>query len=117
MTSGSHISSLARLSNQARDLHGTNLLRADLFRADLRRANLSRSLLEEADFSGADLKGKHFSENYTISPGLSPLGDSADLRGANLSSIKWDEEIKWPDRRMLEGAINIPEAQKKQLGL
>jgi uncharacterized protein YjbI with pentapeptide repeats len=98
MTSGSHISSLARLSNQARDLHGTNLLRADLF-------------------SGADLKGKHFSENYTISPGLSPLGDSADLRGANLSSIKWDEEIKWPDRRMLEGAINIPEAQKKQLGL
>jgi hypothetical protein len=41
----------------------------------------------------------------------------ADLRGADLEDIKWDEKTQWPDRSNFVGSKNIPEALKKKLGL
>ncbi len=41
----------------------------------------------------------------------------ADLSGANLEEVTWDEKTSWPSPDRFEGAKNIPEALKKQLGL
>jgi hypothetical protein len=44
------------------------------------------------------------------------MGREADLSGADLEEITWDEETKWPDRESFDRAENIPEALKDQLG-
>ena len=109
------------------DLIGANLIRADLFRADLNgailiRADLNGAILIRADFIGANLSGADLYKANLSGADLSgaDLFD-ADLRGtnlngANLEGVKWDEKTSWPSADRFEGAKNIPEALKKQLG-
>ncbi|MFM9102671.1 MAG: pentapeptide repeat-containing protein [Cyanobium sp.] len=90
------------------NLRSAYLSKANLSKANLSKANLSGSILPEANLSGADLYGANLS--------------GADLYGANLSEadlegIEWDEQTIWPNRSKFQGAKNIPEALKKQLGL
>ncbi|MFM7573042.1 MAG: pentapeptide repeat-containing protein [Snowella sp.] len=126
--SGANLSS-ANLSNAnfpGVNLSGANLsmahlvtiklVKADLSGADLSGADLSGAYLIETDFSGADFSGADLS--------------GADLRwtklqGSNLEDIKWDSKTVWPDERFPEwpegnpfnGAKNIPEELKKELGI
>lgn len=65
-------------------LHG-----ADLRGADLREAALSGTDLQTADLRGADLRG-------------------ARLNKAQLWSVKWDKNTKWPGRANFKGAEAVP---------
>ena len=109
------------------DLIGANLIRADLFRADLNgailiRADLNGAILIRADFIGANLSGADLYKANLSGADLSgaDLFDAdlrgANLNGANLEGVKWDEKTSWPSADRFEGAKNIPEALKKQLG-
>jgi uncharacterized protein YjbI with pentapeptide repeats len=113
------------------DLRGANLSGADL-----RDANLSGANLSGANLSGADLSGANLSKAYL---GYSDFGDyffdgvnlsganlsEANLSGANfgdgfpanLANISWNEYTIWNHVNLLEGAVNVPEALKQQLGL
>lgn len=98
---------------------GANLSGYDLSRADIRGANLRGADLRGANLSWAnlgwvDLRGANL---FMVNLRLANLR-WADLRGANLEKINWDEKTQWPlDRSRFQGAKNIPEALKKQLGL
>lgn len=42
---------------------------------------------------------------------------NANLRGAWLGNVLWDDETRWEDVRGLETADNVPDALKQKLGL
>lgn len=98
---------LRRAKLEGANLRGAYLL-ADLRTANLRFASLKEARLVGADLRGADLYGAEFEGAFLC---------GADLRGANLEVILWDDKTTWPDHNMFEGATNIPEDLKKQLGL
>jgi uncharacterized protein YjbI with pentapeptide repeats len=110
------------------DLSVANLSVAYLSSAFLSSANLSRAELIRANLSGANLSGANLSRATLIGANLSGAYlFGADLSGANLSvaylsranfeKIKWDVKTQWPNRSLFEGATNVPDALKKQLGL
>ena len=102
------------------NLSGANLSGANLSGAKLSFANLSGAILSEVNLSGANLSFANLSEANFSGTNEFAYGanlSEADLRWANLENIKWDEQTSWPDRSSFEGARNIPEALKKQLGL
>ena len=104
------------------DLRGADLIGANLIRADLFRADLNGAILIRADFIGANLSGADLYKANLSGADLSgaDLFDAdlrgANLNGANLEGVKWDEKTSWPSADRFEGAKNIPEALKKQLG-
>jgi hypothetical protein len=89
-------------------LSEANLRGANLSGVNLSGANLGGANLFEADIRGADLRG--------ASLGGAILCE-ADIRGADLDVLIWDEKTIWPNPNKFQGARNIPEALKKQLGL
>ena len=90
------------------NLSGADLREAKLREADLRRADLREAKLRGANLSGADLSLANLSlANLSL----------ANLSGADFEKIKWDVKTQWPNRSLFEGAINVPGALKKQLGL
>ncbi len=110
------------------NLSRAELIRANLSGADLNEANLSGAYLFEADLSRAELSGANLSRATLIGANLSGADLSrANLSGANLSGanlsranfekIKWDVKTQWPNRSLFEGATNVPDALKKELGL
>jgi hypothetical protein len=104
------------------NLNGADLFRADLNGAILIRADLNGAILIRADFIGANLSGADLYKANLSGADLSgaDLFDAdlrgANLNGANLEGVKWDEKTSWPSADRFEGAKNIPEALKKQLG-
>jgi len=87
-----------------RDLHGAVLHHADLRRADLRHADLHGADLRYADLSGAKLKGAKFApsgrkaargdkaSNQSCAPNCqSATPYYANLTGANLTSVTWED--------------------------
>ncbi len=97
----------------ATNLVGANLIGANLFGADISRtnlfyANLSKAMLYKADLSSAYLRKADLRGAILV---------NTNLKGADLQDLVWDKETKWPEPSFFEGAKNIPNALKKQLGL
>jgi uncharacterized protein YjbI with pentapeptide repeats len=82
---------------------GCNLSNADLYRANLRGANFSGATLEGASLRRSDLRGTNLSTVF--------------LKQTDFAGINWDKRTKWPNASRLKGAVNMPEALKKELGL
>jgi uncharacterized protein YjbI with pentapeptide repeats len=94
-------------------LSGANLTMADLTGANLKKSYLGGANLGWANLRGADLTNTMLGHTF--------LGNT-DLRGANLGSaylreVEWSPETKWPEPDKFKGAVAVPIALMKMLGL
>jgi uncharacterized protein YjbI with pentapeptide repeats len=116
------------------NLSGATMIKANLSGADLSGANLNGSDLSEANLSGANLNGAELNDAklndaYLEEAFLSEANlrnadlsnadlSNADLSGSDLLGVKWlFPETKWPTAEAFEGARNLPQQLKEELGL
>jgi hypothetical protein len=116
-------------------LQGANLEAANLCDADLRSANIQKAILKEAilqganlggadlqyanltraDLSGADLQRanlKNADLSFSILSNATFLVN-ADIGGAHLNDIQWNQHTKWFNIIGLHKAINVPKELKE----
>lgn len=95
------------------ELYSADLRGADLTGAVLIEAKLGRGKLQGANFFGADLSGAFLSMANLSGANLRDV----ELNGTDLEEVKWDDKTTWPSRDRFQGAKNIPEALREELGL
>jgi uncharacterized protein YjbI with pentapeptide repeats len=102
-------------------LQQADLTAAYLNGANLEGVNFSRAVLSRAYLKGAKVGGANFSNTDLTYADLTRVDLSnvvlkqANVSGAILENIKWNEQTNWEGVRGLETAVNVPDALKQQL--
>ena len=109
---------LSMVNLRGANISGVYLSGANLQSADLTGANLKGTYLGGANLGWANLRGANLTSTML---GHALLGNT-DLRGANLGSaylreVEWSPETIWPEPDKFKGAVAVPIALKKMLGL